>query len=155
MQNEINCQQVQAQLSAYIDDELTQQDQQRLYVHLQHCPECQGELTELLSLRSAVRSSELAGMPTLDDKVLRQLQQDRPSRWLSWIGWSLVITSGIVLGTFFIWQFIAELLADSTAPKWLMWAILAFYGGFAVLFFSVLRQRLITRKTDKYKKVQL
>jgi len=29
------------------------------------------------------------------------------------------------------------------------------YGGLATLFFSVLRQRLIERKTDKYKDVEI
>jgi hypothetical protein len=31
----------------------------------------------------------------------------------------------------------------------------AMYGGLALLFFSVLRQRLIERKTDKYKDVEI
>lgn len=33
--------------------------------------------------------------------------------------------------------------------------ISAVYGGLALLFYSVLRQRLIERKTDKYKDVEI
>ncbi|MGA9575099.1 MAG: hypothetical protein WBS20_14265 [Lysobacterales bacterium] len=33
--------------------------------------------------------------------------------------------------------------------------IIAVYGGLAVLLYSVLRQRLIERKTDKYKDVEI
>ena len=33
--------------------------------------------------------------------------------------------------------------------------IIGVYGGLALLFFSVLRQRFIERKTDKYKDVEI
>ena len=33
--------------------------------------------------------------------------------------------------------------------------MLAIYGGLAILFFSVLRQRFIESKTDKYKDVEI
>ena len=40
----------------------------------------------------------------------------------------------------------------SLAEKFIVFAI---YGGLATLLFSVLRQRLIERKTDKYKDVEI
>jgi hypothetical protein len=33
--------------------------------------------------------------------------------------------------------------------------VIAIYGGLATLLYSVLRQRLIERKTDKYKDVEI
>ena len=43
---------------------------------------------------------------------------------------------------------------DST-ETWMKLVLVAIYGGLAALFFSVLRQRLIERKTDKYKDVEI
>ncbi len=67
------------------------------------------------------------------------------------IGWLLFIVGLLVIAGIGLVGF---LFNDeiSVGIKLLMFAI---YGGLATLLFSVLRQRLIERKTDKYKDVEI
>jgi len=46
-------------------------------------------------------------------------------------------------------------MADDGIALGMKVILFAIYGGLAVLFYSVLRQRLIERKTDKYKDVEI
>jgi membrane protein implicated in regulation of membrane protease activity len=67
------------------------------------------------------------------------------------IGWILLIIGlAVALGAgIYVFFF------TPGASLWEKFMMFAIYGGLAVLLFSVLRQRLIERKTDKYKDVEL
>lgn len=149
------CESVQEKLSAYLDNELTQQEQQRMHVHIKNCPECTALLSELTAMQSDVKGTLLEGIESIDSRMLQAINQDTPARWLGTIGWSLLIVGALLLGGFFVWQFTSELIADSSVPWWVRFGILGFYLGLFLLFLGVLRQRLVARKTDKYKKVNI
>ncbi|MCH8493515.1 MAG: zf-HC2 domain-containing protein [Idiomarina sp.] len=154
--NNLNpCESVQEKLSAYLDNELTQQEQQRMHVHIKNCPECTALLSELTALQSDVKGTLLEGIESMDSRSLQAIMQDKPARWLSAFGWGLLIIGALLLGGFFVWQFTTELLADNSVPWWVRFGILGFYCGLFLLFLGVLRQRLVARKTDKYKKVNI
>ena len=78
----------------------------------------------------------------MDDKTVRI---SRNIGWLLFIGGLLVIVGIGLFGFIFNTEI-------SIGMKLIMFAI---YGGLAILLFSVLRQRLIERKTDKYKDVEI
>ena len=67
------------------------------------------------------------------------------------IGWVLLIGGLLVLAGIGIFGFVLS-TGIALGMKLL---IVAVYGGLAMLLFSVLRQRLIERKTDKYKDVEI
>jgi hypothetical protein len=67
------------------------------------------------------------------------------------IGWLMVIAGLLAIAGIAVFGF---LFSDET-PVWMKLIIIAVYGGLATLLFSVLRQRLIERKTDKYKDVEI
>ncbi len=67
------------------------------------------------------------------------------------IGWLLLIGAALVCGAIGIYEFVFA-SSMSIFEKLL---IGAGYGGLVLLFISVLRQRLIERKTDKYKDVEI
>jgi hypothetical protein len=135
-------------LSGLVDGELTQQDRQRVLLHCEQCPECSQNLADLQALRGRMGQ---AGLSTLGEDVWRETMNDsivQTSRGVGWIllliGLAVALAAGIYL--FF---FSPE---TSVWEKFMMFAI---YGGLAVLLYSVLRQRLIERKTDKYKDVEI
>jgi len=49
---------------------------------------------------------------------------------------------------------VQSVLADARMPWLVKGAIVALLAGGVILFVSVLREKLFTRKTDKYKEVQ-
>ncbi len=67
------------------------------------------------------------------------------------LGWLLLIGGALAIAGFVGWS----LLVSPDKPVFFTVAFLAIYGGLALLLLSVLRQRLIERKTDKYKDVKL
>jgi len=77
--------------------------------------------------------------------------QDSGVRTSQSIGWMLFIT-GVLIA---IGAAIIVFLAADDMPTWTKVMFFAIYGGLAVLLYSVLRQRLIERKTDKYKDVEI
>jgi len=135
-------------LSGYVDGELTQQQRQRVDVHCADCKDCRNDLVELSALRNSVGK---AGLSDFDQDVWREMMNDTTVKTSRGIGWLLLIggiltAMGIGVGGFLFSPTIG------IGEKLLVGAI---YGGLALLFFSVLRQRLIERKTDKYKDVEI
>lgn len=67
------------------------------------------------------------------------------------IGWLLVIGGFIAVVGYAGYEFLAM---DAEAPI-IKWGVVALYAGLGVLLLAVLRQRLIARKTDRYKDVEI
>ena len=62
------------------------------------------------------------------------------------IGWLLFFGALLILGGVGIYEFVL----DTETELWVKLLVGAIYLGIGLLFLSVLRQRLIERKTDKY-----
>ena len=67
------------------------------------------------------------------------------------IGWVLLIGAAVIIGGFIVLQFLTD---PGITGTW-KFIIGAFYVGLLGLFISVLRQRLLERKTDRYKDVEI
>ena len=67
------------------------------------------------------------------------------------IGWLLFVGAMMILAAIGIYEFVI----DSSIATYMKLLISAVYLGLAALFVSVLRQRLIERKTDKYNDVEI
>ena len=135
-------------MSGYIDGELTQQERQRIEVHCDTCSECSSTLAELIELRETVGNSRLS--VTGEDKwretmIDSTVQTTRSMGWFFFVA-GLVVIAGVGLVGFVLTDDIHILM------KLLLVAI---YGGLASVFFSVIRQRLIEQKNDKYKDVEI
>lgn len=134
-------------LSAYLDDELTQADAQRVDVHLEDCEECRTALREMREIQQLTAKIQFRDPP---EAALEALAQRLSVRGPRLGGWALVIiglAAWIVYGLFIAlrhprWPTVPELLAGMVVI------------GLALLFVSVLRQRLLERPHDRYRKVR-
>lgn len=135
-------------LSGYIDGELTQQQRQRVDIHCSNCSDCESELNALRALRRDVSNSRLS---EYGDDVWREKMDDGIVKTTRSLGWLLFLGALLVVAGIGIYEFVI----DSTMGTFEKTLVGAVYGGLALLFFSVLRQRLIERKTDKYKDVEI
>lgn len=135
-------------LSGYLDGELTQQQRQRVQLHLEDCAECRRLLDELTAVRTRMGMSELSGLPA--DRWRENMDESGValSRGL---GWLLLVGAGVLIGAVAIFQFLTD---PGLGVGW-KFLISAFYLGWLALFVSVLRQRLIERRTDRYKDVEI
>ena len=135
-------------LSGYLDGELTQQQRQRVDIHCDTCTECKKNLEELRALRESIGKARLS---EVDQDVWRERMDDTTVRTSRGIGWLLILGGVLVAMGMGVYEFVID-SSLGLAEKLIVGVI---YGGFVVLFFSVLRQRFIERKTDKYKDVEI
>jgi hypothetical protein len=133
-------------LSGYVDGELTQQQRQRVEVHCADCKECETGLAEIRVLRESLSKASLSDIS--QDKW-REMMNDTTVRTSRGIGWFLL--AGGILAAFGVGMH--AFVFDSSIGLVEKLIISAIYGGLLTLFFSVLRQRWMERKSDKYKDV--
>jgi len=143
-----NCEYCNEKLSAYIDLELTQQEMQKISLHLETCSECQTTYDELVSLKQKI--GELKA-PRIEEEEIMQILNESTSNTLQTLGWLALIFGGaglLIMHWIHFWQ------DDSISITMkVLWTL--FEAGGVLLLAGVLRQRLIARKTDRYKDVQL
>ena len=132
-------------LTGYLDHALTQEQEQRVRIHLEDCGSCRALVEELETMRKATMSTEF--------KVPSDDQWDESPRGTAsglafGVGWLLLVIwivgmSGFALGE--AWK------GTFSLPE-----KLAFGGlfGVALLFLSVVIDRLRTWKTDRYRRVK-
>ena len=68
------------------------------------------------------------------------------------IGWLLLIGGALIGAGVGVYEFIITASTLSLLEKLIVGGI---YGGMLLIFISVLRQRLIERKSDRYKDVEI
>jgi len=139
---------IEEQLSGYIDGELTQQQRQRVSLHCDQCPSCRQKLDELTELRRHVGKARLS---MVGEDKWRETMNDTSDKLVRGLGWLLFLVGLLVIGGIGLVRFVSD-DSISALTKFMLAAI---YGGLAILFLSVLRQRLRERKSDKYKDVEI
>ena len=135
-------------LSGFVDGELTQQERQLVTLHCNECEECSDNLASLRALRERIGKACLSEVG--EDKW-REIMKNPVVKTTRSIGWLLFIAGLLAVAGIVLLNFIFN-NEISVGVKLIMFAI---YGGLATLLYSVLRQRLIERKTDKYKDVEI
>lgn len=142
------CEKINELLSGYLDNELTQSDYQRVDVHLRSCESCRQSLDDMTKLRGAVAVSQTD--TNLEEERWERMMNDLPARASRGIGWILLIAGFVTLVSLAIWEF----AIDDEISIWSKLGAAGVWFGLLFLFLSVLRQRLISWKTDKYKGVK-
>jgi hypothetical protein len=136
-------------LSGFIDGELTQQDRQRVRLHCETCKVCKSNLEELRSLREAVSQAKLSD---LDQDIWRETMEDTTVKATRGLGW-LLLVGGLLIGAGLgVYEIVTSPSSMTLVEKLIVGGV---YGGMLLIFISVLRQRLIARKTDRYKDVEI
>jgi predicted anti-sigma-YlaC factor YlaD len=135
-------------ISGYLDGELTQGDRQQVEVHLDSCGECRRTFDDMAKLQNAVGKLSFGDLPPDEwSRIMNDLTV-RSSRGLGW----LLYVAGIVVVLGYTGYAFA---VDDEIPALIKSGLAALVVGTLLLFVSVLRQRMVARKTDKYKDVEI
>ena len=135
-------------LSGYIDGELTQQQRQRVELHCDDCKECRALMDELGALKKEVSRTRFG---EYGEDRWRETMNDSTVQVTRGIGWLLFLAGVLAISGIALYEFVI----DSSIPLHIKLITGSIWGGLGVLLLSVLRQRLIERKTDKYKDVEI
>lgn len=135
-----------AQLSGYLDGELTQAAEQKVRIHVEDCAHCRALLAELRAMREATMSTEFVAP---DDRQWDERPRSRASLLSRGAGWALGLVWVVAVAAYGLWQ-----LWISSAG--LVEKVLAFGGlsALALLLTSVVLDRIAAARTDPYREVQ-
>jgi anti-sigma factor RsiW len=137
----------QALLMAELDDELTAEDRRELDTLVAADP---GLAAELARLR---RVKEVTAMMTLrkpSDEMWDGYWMSSYRRAERGIAWLLVAAGALVLAAWGLWHMVGSMWEDTDTPVSIRLAVVAVMLGLLVLLFSVVRERIFTRRHDPY-----
>jgi len=138
-------------IMGYLDDELDDEQKKDLERHLACCPECSAELKEFERLKMITDEVTLVEP---EDRVWRQYWDNIYNRLERGIGWILFSIAAIVLAVYGGFKAIEDLIRDPTVDMVLKVGLLVLIAGLAVLFVSVIRERIFFWKRDRYKDIR-
>lgn len=134
-------------LSAYLDGELTQADQQRVRIWLEDSAEAREHYDELKRIKELTQSMSFAPPP--DDRI-DELERALSVQTPRSIGWVL-LTLGLLIGATTAAAFFFLDPAKSAFTKSIVGMV---GGGVVFLFGSVARQRWLEIPHDRYREVK-
>lgn len=147
----MTCRDYKNMMMGYIDGELEPEARRTFEEHLQSCKECSAEMREFKKLKQLTDEISFTGP---EDAVWEQYWQNIYNRIERTSGWILLSITAILLLVYGGFKAIEELVRDPAVDIILKTAMLGFIAAVAILFVSVLRERIYFRKKDRYKNIR-
>ena len=147
----MTCQDYKDSMMAYLDNELDDQQKRGFEAHLASCPKCTQELEEFKKLKQITDSVELAEP---EDRIWQQYWAGVYNRVERGIGWVVFSVAGILLLICGGFTVIENVITDPGVGLLLKVGLLALLAGLAILFVSVVRERIYFWSKDRYKDVR-
>jgi len=138
-------------LMGYLDNELSDEQRNRFEEHLAGCPECAGELKEFQKLKAITDEVTLVEP---EDRIWQDYWTGVYNRIERGIGWLIFSLAAILLAIYGGFKLIEEIVTDATTGMLLKLGLLALIVGLAILFVSVLRERMYFWSKDRYRNVR-
>jgi predicted anti-sigma-YlaC factor YlaD len=134
-------------MMASLDDEICAEDRAALESHLAECSDCRREFEQLKKVSELVDGIELQ----------RPSEEDMMRYWPSvyakierGAGWSLLLIGAVIWVGYGVFLFITDPSVGSLTKFLIALPIV----GLLVLLISVIRERVVVGRTERYKEVQ-
>ncbi len=147
----INCDEAKILMMGLLDSELTKAQEIQINEHLQSCSLCSREFESYSELKKETSNMKLKKLPEMYWDDYWQHIYNRLERGIGWIVFSI----GLIIITVFAGiEITNKFFLDSSVPIMFKFGV-AFAGiGGIVLLISVLREKLMVMKVDKYRSVK-
>jgi len=138
-------------MMGYVDGELDDEQRRRFEQHLSGCPECAGELEEFKRLKAITDEVTLVEP---EDRIWQDYWGSIYNRIERGAGWIVFSIAAVLLTIYCGFRAIEQIIRDPHIEATLKVGLMALLAGLAILFVSVLRERLYFWKKDRYKDVR-
>ena len=138
-------------MMGYLDNELSDEQKRQFEEHLAGCSECKDELEEFRKLKSITDEVTLVEP---EDRIWQDYWDGIYNRIERSIGWIVFSVAAILLTIYGGFKAIEEMIKDPDIETILKVGLLALIVGLAILFVSVLRERLYFWQRNRYKNVR-
>ncbi len=147
----MTCQDHKDLMMAYLDNELNEEQKRAFEEHLAGCPDCTRDLAEFRKLK---RMTDSVTLVEPEDRVWDQYWSNVYNRIERGLGWILFSVAAIVLLIYGGFRAIESIFEDPAVGVLMKIGLLALLGGLAILFVSVLRERVYFWSRDRYRDVR-
>ncbi|MHB2153102.1 zf-HC2 domain-containing protein [Calditrichota bacterium GD2] len=146
----MKCEQARFLMMGYLDGELDEKEKAEFLEHLNSCPDCQAEWPSFNQLKEESKKMKFRALPEMYWDEYWQQVYNRIERGIGWILFSL---GAIIVLAFAGYEVLKEFFLDASQPLVLRIGMGLLMLGFIVLFISVLREKLMVRRHDKYRRI--
>lgn len=150
-QKKISCPDMGVKIMALIDGELDRDEIISVREHLKTCERCSVEYASFKRVKEVTNEMKFKNLPEFYWNDYWKHIYNRIERGLSWIFLSI---GAIIILTFTGWQFLDNLISDKQIHPLLKVGIFIFFIGLAILIVSIVREKLMVRRVDKYREVE-
>lgn len=134
-----------------LDGELDAEEKSVFEVLLAQDEELREEWRRLSRAREATMGLKLRNPP---EEVWDGYWTSVYSRVERGVGWLLLSVGAIVVGSWAVWRWVGDLIADTGLPLIVRYGVLAVFFGLVILLVSVVRHRVNVSRTDPYREIE-
>ena len=149
--NNISCEGMKFKIMAYIDNELPESDINTVKQHLNECPDCSKKYESLNKVKEITGEMKFKKLPEMYWDEYWTHVYNKMERGLSWI---FISIGAIIILSFAAWKAMDNLINDSQMSIFLKFGVIIFIIGLVILLVSILREKLMIKKVDKYREVE-
>lgn len=135
-------------LNKYLDNKLTEEEQNKLKELLSEDKSLNEELKNLKEMKEVMDMLK----PAEPDREWKEYWSHLYNRLERGIGWIILSLGAILVLTFAGFQLIKDIISDPQLALYVKIGIFSLLLGLVILFVSVLRERIFLSKSDKYSK---
>jgi anti-sigma factor RsiW len=147
----MTCQDHKDLMMAYLDDELDDEQKRAFEAHLASCSDCAKDMEEFKKLK---QMTDCVALVEPEDRVWDEYWNHTYNRIERGAGWILFSVAAIALLIYGGFELIETIIEDRAVGALAKVGLLALVGGLAILFVSVLRERVYFWSRDRYKDVR-
>jgi len=148
----MKCEDIRILLSGMVDGELESSEKQAVSKHLVSCDACREEYARLKRLKEVTDDMKYFDLP---DRLWAGYWHGIYNRLERGVGWILFSIGAILILAFAAWRFLQGFLLDVTIPLYVKLGVSALVLGLIVLLVSIIRERLFSKKHDRYDEVEI
>ncbi len=142
---------IKLKVMAYLDGELPESEIKQIEKLITEDERYKETYQSIKKVKEVTQEMKLKKLPEMYWDEYWAHVYNRIERGISWI---LISVGVIIVGSFFAWQLVESIIADQQIHVFLKAGLLLLLGGIVVLFVSILREKLMVRKFDKYREVE-
>lgn len=147
----IECAEARILITGLVDEEITDKQKQELFAHLESCETCQKTYESFVQLKKETSEMKFNKLPEVYWDEYWTHVYNRIERGLSWIFVSIGL---IILLSYGSYQVMQDFYLNPDEPILIKMGVGLLTAGMIILFISVLREKLMIRKVDKYRSVE-
>ena len=138
-------------MEKHFDGELSEEEENDFKVLIKSNAELRKEFDEQKRIKEVIKKMK---MKNPSSEVWDSYWERTYNRLERGIGWLAVFIGALILLGFVSIEFVSQLYEDNSTPVIVRIGTVSLVFGLLVLLFSVIREKLFTYKTDKYKEIQ-